>query len=89
MQSHPPPSAYMQRTAAAGGRASAMPQSRGGFGRTTETARPMTSNRAAGYTAAGKQGGNKVGMVDGNRLEKESEECVDIDCTICILLLYT
>ena len=64
MQSHPPPSAYMQRTAAAGGRASAMPQSRGGFGRNTETARPMTSNRAAGYTAAGKQGGNKVGPGD-------------------------
>eukprot|EP00438_Fugacium_kawagutii_P002816 Skav214102 [mRNA] locus=scaffold1185:208172:218049:- [translate_table: standard] len=51
VQSHPPPSAYMQRTAAGaggGGRASAMPQSRGGFGRNTETARPMTSNRAAG-----------------------------------------
>lgn len=50
VQSHPPPSAYMQRTAA--GRASAAPGSRGGF--RTETARPMTSNRAAGYTAAGK-----------------------------------
>jgi len=61
VQSHPPPSAYMQRTAAAGGRASAMPQSRAnGFGRNTETARPMTSNRAAGYTAAGKAGGGKV-----------------------------
>lgn len=62
VQSHPPPSAYMQRTAAGGGRASAMPQSRGGgFGRNTETARPMTSNRAAGYTAAGKQGAGKAG----------------------------
>jgi len=61
VQSHPPPSAYMQRTAAGGGRASAMPQSRGGgFGRNTETARPMTSNRAAGYTAAGKQGAGKA-----------------------------
>jgi intraflagellar transport protein 88 len=59
VQCQPPPSAYMQRTAAAGGgsRMSAIPQSRGGFGgRQTETARPMTSNRAAGYTAANKQG---------------------------------
>lgn len=58
VQSQPPPSAYMQRTAAAGGRTSAMPLSRGGgFGtRNVETAaaRPMTSNRSAGYTAAGK-----------------------------------
>jgi intraflagellar transport protein 88 len=61
VQSQPPPSAYMQRTAAAGGggRMSAMPSSRGGFGRNTETARPMTSNRAAGYTAANKNG-NKL-----------------------------
>jgi len=62
VQSQPPPSAYMQRTAAVGGgRMSAMPASRGGFGgnRNSETARPMTSNRAAGYTAATK-GGNKV-----------------------------
>jgi len=68
VQCQPPPSAYMQRTAAGGaggngggggggGRMSAMPQSRGGFGaRNTETARPMTSNRAAGYTAAGGKG---------------------------------
>jgi len=35
-----------------------MPASRGGFGtRSTETARPMTSNRAAGYTAAPKKQG--------------------------------
>jgi len=61
VQSQPPPSAYMQRTAAVGGgRMSAMPASRGGFGsRNAETARPMTSNRAAGYTAATKNG-NKV-----------------------------
>lgn len=54
VQSQPPPSSYMQRTAAAGGKMSAMPGSRSGFGgpRNTETARPMTSNRAAGYTAA-------------------------------------
>jgi intraflagellar transport protein 88 len=59
VQQQPPPSAYMQRTAAGnagGARMSAMPQSRGGFGRPTETARPMTSNRAAGYTAAGGKG---------------------------------
>jgi intraflagellar transport protein 88 len=59
----PPPSSYMQRTAQGGGptaRATAVPQSRGGFGGRggTDTARPMTSNRAAGYTAANK--GNKV-----------------------------
>mmetsp|Transcript_130040 Transcript_130040/g.243236 ORF Transcript_130040/g.243236 Transcript_130040/m.243236 type:complete len:842 (+) Transcript_130040:54-2579(+) len=55
---HPPPSAYMQKSAAFGGaRMSAMPASRGGFGgRNAETARPMTSNRAAGYTAANKNG---------------------------------
>mmetsp|Transcript_105595 Transcript_105595/g.340535 ORF Transcript_105595/g.340535 Transcript_105595/m.340535 type:complete len:827 (+) Transcript_105595:79-2559(+) len=59
VQCQPPPSAYMQRTAAVGGsRMSAMPASRGGFGtRSTETARPMTSNRAAGYTAAPKKQG--------------------------------
>lgn len=66
VQCQPPPSAYMQRTAAGaggGGRMSAMPASRGGFGtRATETARPMTSNRAAGYTAANKQ--NKQGVFD-------------------------
>jgi intraflagellar transport protein 88 len=61
--SQPPPSSYMQRTAQMGGgqsRMGAVPQSRGGFGGRvgTETARPMTSNRAAGYTAANK--GNKV-----------------------------
>lgn len=63
VQHQPPPSAYMQRNAAVGGgRMSAMPQSRGGFGaaRVTDTARPMTSNRAAGYSAVGKQGANKV-----------------------------
>jgi len=62
VQNHPPQSAYMQKTAGfgGGGRMSAMPASRGGFGgRNTETARPMTSNRAAGYTAANKNG-NKV-----------------------------
>jgi len=63
VQSQPPPSAYMKKTAAAGGaagggRMSAMPASRGGFGRNAETARPMTSNRAAGYSAAPKGGGN-------------------------------
>lgn len=55
VQVQPPPSAYMQRTAAAGGggRMTAMPGTRSGFGtRNAETARPMTSNRAAGYTAA-------------------------------------
>lgn len=58
VQSQPPPSAYMQRTAAMGGRMSAMPASRGGFGsRNVDTARPMTSNRAAGYTAANKNNG--------------------------------
>lgn len=64
VQCQPPPSAYMQRTAAVGGsRMSAMPASRGGFGtRAAETARPMTSNRAAGYTAANKQG--KQGVFD-------------------------
>lgn len=63
VQSQPPPSAYTQRTAAgnlgAGTRMSAVPGSRGGGFSTTrnaETARPMTSNRGAGYTA-----GNKVG----------------------------
>merc|ERR1719453_2294965 len=62
VQTQPPASAYMQRTAAAGGRMSAMPGSRSGFGgaRNTETARPMTSNRAAGYTAANKGGKNGV-----------------------------
>jgi intraflagellar transport protein 88 len=60
VQSQPPPSAYMQRTAAVGGRMTAVPASRSGFGgRNAETARPMTSNRAAGYTAANKNG-NKV-----------------------------
>jgi len=60
VQSQPPPSAYMQRTAAAGGRMSAMPGSRSGFGgaRNADTARPMTSNRAAGYTAQPKGGKN-------------------------------
>jgi intraflagellar transport protein 88 len=54
VQHQPPPSSYMQRTAAAGGKMSAMAGSRSGFGgpRNTDTARPMTSNRAAGYTAA-------------------------------------
>merc|ERR1719262_158027 len=43
VQQQPPPSAYMQRTAQQGaaGRMSAMPGSRGGVGRNTETARPM------------------------------------------------
>merc|ERR1719502_1067103 len=52
----------MQRTAAVGGRMSAMPGSRSGLGgaRNTETARPMTSNRAAGYTGASKGGKNGV-----------------------------
>jgi len=52
----PPPSAYM-RSNNVGSRMTSVPQSRGAFGRTAaagaETARPMTSNRAAGYTAAG------------------------------------
>jgi intraflagellar transport protein 88 len=83
VQSQPPPSAYMQRTAAGGGgvsRMSAVPQSRGGFGgRQTETARPMTSNRAAGYTAANKAGKVFDPMNQGDRggpakpLEKKTE----------------
>mmetsp|Transcript_13666 Transcript_13666/g.36798 ORF Transcript_13666/g.36798 Transcript_13666/m.36798 type:complete len:844 (-) Transcript_13666:172-2703(-) len=94
VQQQPPPSAYMQRTAAVtgaipgsrggfggGGRMSAMPASRGGFGasRATETARPMTSNRGAGYTAANKQGKMFDPMNQGDRggpakpLEKKTE----------------
>jgi len=65
VQSQPPPSRYMQRTAAAGGgRMSAMPGSRSGFvtqsgaRKQDDSARPMTSNRAAGYTAQPKGGAN-------------------------------
>lgn len=69
--SHSPPrhrDRPRQRTAQGAGRASALPPSRGAGGlasgvlgaRSTETARPMTSNRAAGYTAAGKGGPNKA-----------------------------
>eukprot|EP00746_Dinoflagellata_sp_MGD_P165498 gnl/MRDRNA2_/MRDRNA2_94806_c0_seq1.p1 gnl/MRDRNA2_/MRDRNA2_94806_c0~~gnl/MRDRNA2_/MRDRNA2_94806_c0_seq1.p1 ORF type:complete len:835 (+),score=212.77 gnl/MRDRNA2_/MRDRNA2_94806_c0_seq1:95-2599(+) len=54
----PPPSAYMQQTGG-GMLRSAKPGSRaGGTGR--ETARPMTSNKGAGYTAAPKTGGNAL-----------------------------
>mmetsp|Transcript_22507 Transcript_22507/g.49711 ORF Transcript_22507/g.49711 Transcript_22507/m.49711 type:complete len:830 (-) Transcript_22507:36-2525(-) len=84
VQQQPPPSAYMQRTAAVGGRMSSVPQTRSGMGgRSTnaEAARPMTSNRAAGYTAATKQSGGKVfdPMNQGDRgsaakpLEKKTE----------------
>lgn len=73
VSSQPPPSAYMQRTAAGATRLSAMPASRAG-GRNIETAsRPMTSNRAAGYTAAGKQAaGNKFDPM--NQGEKPAAE---------------
>jgi len=66
VQSQPPPSAYMQRTAAAGvSRMSGLPGSRGGFGtRTTETARPMTSNRSAGYSSVPKTGNKAGGVFD-------------------------
>mmetsp|Transcript_19843 Transcript_19843/g.46131 ORF Transcript_19843/g.46131 Transcript_19843/m.46131 type:complete len:826 (+) Transcript_19843:62-2539(+) len=82
VQGQPPPSAYMART---GGGRSAMPQSQRGFGgssRATETARPMTSNRAAGYTAAGKaakQGGGSFDPMNQGQagptkpLEKKTE----------------
>lgn len=81
VQTQPPPSAYMQRATAIGGRMSAMPASRSGFGtRNTETARPMTSNRAAGYTAAGKNGNKFDPMNQGENiragakpLEKKAE----------------
>jgi len=79
----PPPSSYMQRTAQGAGptaRMSAVPQSRGGFGGRggTETARPMTSNRAAGYTAANKAGKVFDPMGQGDKgpakpLEKKAE----------------
>lgn len=83
VQHGPPPSAYMQRTAALGAsRMSAMPgSSRGGFGTSrggTSAARPMTSNRAVGYTAAPK---TRNGVFDpmnqgeskGKALEKKTE----------------
>mmetsp|Transcript_18116 Transcript_18116/g.51656 ORF Transcript_18116/g.51656 Transcript_18116/m.51656 type:complete len:833 (+) Transcript_18116:95-2593(+) len=81
VQQGPPPSAYMQRTAALGAsRMSAMPASRGGFGtRNSETARPMTSNRAAGYTAAPKAKGglfdplNQGDSKNSRPLEKKPE----------------
>merc|ERR1719359_2170406 len=55
VQNQPPPSSYMQRAGGqggGGGRMTGAPASRGAFGRgpQAETARPMTSNRAAGYT---------------------------------------
>jgi intraflagellar transport protein 88 len=91
VQHQPPPSAYMQRTGqittsgaapmsrGGGGRMSAMPQSRGGT-RTTETARPMTSNRAAGYTAAGKSGGkfDPLNQGDGKAAAKPLEKKADL-----------
>lgn len=71
VQCQPPPSAYMQRTAQAGGisRMSAIPQSRGGFGGTRtaaggDAARPMTSNRSAGYTSAPKKTAGKSAVFD-------------------------
>mmetsp|Transcript_132977 Transcript_132977/g.384527 ORF Transcript_132977/g.384527 Transcript_132977/m.384527 type:complete len:839 (-) Transcript_132977:46-2562(-) len=83
VQSQPPPSAYMQRTAQAGiSRMSAMPQSRGGFGTRAgmDAARPMTSNRSAGYTSAPKTGSRQTfdPMGQGNAagakpLEKKTE----------------
>mmetsp|Transcript_21253 Transcript_21253/g.51375 ORF Transcript_21253/g.51375 Transcript_21253/m.51375 type:complete len:811 (+) Transcript_21253:136-2568(+) len=52
-----PPSAYMRAGGAGASRMAGAPASRGGFGRNIETARPVTSNRAAGYTAAPTRGG--------------------------------
>lgn len=52
VSAQPPASSYMKRTAQGQTRMSAVPGTRGG--RNVDTARPMTSNRAAGYTAAGK-----------------------------------
>jgi len=83
VQQQPPPSAYMQRTAAGGmppgtSRMSGMPQSRTGFGRDTATGRPMTSNRAAGYSAAPKKTNGlfdpmKQGEASAKPLEKKTE----------------
>eukprot|EP00929_Paragymnodinium_shiwhaense_P016842 TRINITY_DN12548_c1_g2_i2.p1 TRINITY_DN12548_c1_g2~~TRINITY_DN12548_c1_g2_i2.p1 ORF type:complete len:814 (-),score=200.11 TRINITY_DN12548_c1_g2_i2:227-2668(-) len=82
VQQQPPQSAYMRKTGGGliNGKMSAVPQSRGGFGRNVETARPMTSNRAAGYTAAPKKNANGAfdpmnmeGANQGAKLEKKAE----------------